>query len=633
MRAIDLPSSLISLLVLGVLLLPTIVDAETTTDESVIETVVVTASRLDRELGTTTQSVSVLTEADITSRQVPTVTELLRQFAGVNVIQQGARGGVTSMLLRGGEPNFTVVMIDGVRVNDPTNTRGGSYDFSYLDVNNIGRVELVRGPMGAIYGSDGLSGVLNILTRNSGEGGRLRLEAGGFDLLNGSFSFGTNAGRWNLRAEIHGNEESGAIEGASYEDVGGSASVRYNYAENSAVGLSVRYQDADSTSFPEDSGGPELAVIREVDTRAVEESHGRAFIDHVVSNWKLSATASRYNRKELFDSPGIAPGVFDGVPPNSSDTDYTRDAVLASARFAGSDTWGLVFGAEWQGETGISTGVLDFGFPLPTDFRFDRDTRSVFVEGDVALGRVTLLGSVRRDDPDDIDAEVSSQLGVVFSLPGDAGELRFNAGEGFKAPSFFALAHPLVGNPDLVAETARSFDVGYRWDFGPSSNLEFSVFRNEYKNLIDFDPETFSGVNRSSVVSEGAELAISAAVTNTLMLSGHVTYMEVDNEDSDTPLRGRPKWRGGLMADWQFAPKWQLYGGLLALDEFYEASIPTGGIFLDGYARLDIALRYQLTESVQFGFALDNALDADYEEAVGFPAPGRRARLNLTMNF
>lgn len=602
-------------------------------EDSDVENVVVTASRLDQTTASAPQSVSVLTAEAIEIRQPASVTELLRQFAGVNVIQQGARGGVTSLLLRGGEPNFTVVMIDGVRVNDPTNTRGGSYDFSYLDVNNVERVELVRGPMSAIYGSDALSGVLNILTRESADGGRLRVEVGGDDLVNGSLTWGAESGPLLIRTELHSGEESGAIEGASYEDTGGSTAVRYRFADDGEWGISLRYQDADSTSFSEDSGGPELAVIRELDTRSVQESHVRAFVEHNVSDWRVFVAASRYDREEVFDSPGIAPGVFDGVPPNSADSEYSRSALVASARLDTADVWSLVVGAELQSEDGASTGVLDIGFPVPTDFDFDRDSNSLFAEGEYSFGRVTVFGSVRWDDPDDIDSETSVQLGATLKLPPDAGELRLSAGEGFKAPSFFALAHPIVGNPDLLPETAESLEIGYRRSLNETSGIDVSLFHNKYKNLIDFDPVLFTGVNRSRVVATGVEVSGYVEPSDDLRIDAHLSYLDTDIRDSDSRLRGRPRLRGGVAAALSVDDRWTVSGTLLVLGEFWEVSIPTGGVFLDGYERLDVAVTFDASEELQLALAVDNALDSDYAEGVGFPSAGVRGRLSLAYRF
>lgn len=608
--------------------------ALTAENESEVDTIVVTASRLDRSAVELTQSAKVIERAEIDARQVASVAELLRQVAGINVIQQGARGGVTSVVLRGGEPNFTVILIDGIKVNDSTNTRGGSYDFSYLDLASVERVEIVRGPMSAVYGSDALAGVINIITRSPDDGAQIRAEVGSQGLRSGRLSLAGNIGATTGMIAVRALRDDGDIEGAGYDDWGLDGSLHFDVGSSREAGLLFRHQDANSTSFPEDSGGPEFAVLRDVDERAVTESHARLYLDQPIGRaWKSRIAVSRYDRSEEASSPGIAPGVFDGVPPNAADTDFSRDQLSFSfSRDLGASA-AVVLGGEWQQEDGRSTGFLDFGFPLPTDFRLNRDTLSAFTEIEYRFYAVHLLGSLRWDDPEDIGDQVSAKFGAIYSLPGDVGALRLNWGEAFKAPSFFALGHPLVGNPDLESETATSIDVGYRRSMGASNLFEISIYRNEFDNLIDFDPVLFTSVNRSNVVTEGVEFEGRWAVTSSVNLDIHVTYADSDIRDADATLRGRPKWRGGINVDWRIAKQWLFAASFLSLDKFWEVSIPTGGLYLDGYQRLDLALSYDANDHFRVGIAIDNALDENYFEAVGFPAAGIRGRVNITYQY
>jgi len=602
--------------------------------ERQLDTIVVTASRLVRPAGALAQSVDVIDAEDIQARQPASVADLMRQLPGINVIQQGGRGSVTSLILRGGEPNFTVILIDGVRVNDPTNTRGGSYDLSYLDLAAIERIEIVRGPMSALYGSDALAGVINIITNSGGPASRVALETGTDGRRSGRLRLG---GRWRDLAtsfSAHATEEGDGIEGAAYSDAGFGGRLRLALGDDGELGALWRLQDADSTTFPEDSGGPQRAVIRDVDERQVREAHARAWLALPVGRaWSAAAALSRYDREESSASPGIAPGVFDGVPPVESDTDFLRDQFVFSFSGPVSEIASVAIGGEWQREDGRSVGSIDLGFPLPTDFRIDRETRSVFAEAEWRLRPVVVQASVRHDDPDRIEPETSAQIGLLYDLPGSAGDLSLSWGEAFKAPSFFALAHPIVGNPDLASETATSVDLGYRVGAGGPARIEFSVFHNDYENLIDFDPERFTNVNRSRVVTQGVEASGRVAIGRALEVEAHLTYMNTDIRDSDARLRGRPEWRGGVVANWRLNDAWALTASLLALDRVYDASIPTGGVFLDGYRRLDLAASYRYSESLRLGLAVDNLLDESYFEAVGFPAAGIRARINATYGF
>lgn len=618
-------------------------------EKAEVESIVVTASRLDQSADDLTQTIEVITRDDIERLWAASAAEVLRQVPGTNVIQQGGRGGVSSILLRGGEPNFTVVLVDGVQVNDPTNTRGGSYDIGSLEQAQIGRVEMIFGPMSPVYGSDALSGVVNFLTRGAESGSDVSVETGTQGYGSASAFYGGTLAGIDTGVGVFGTNDEGDVEGADYEARGVNGKFSSEFGGAGSANLSLGYQQTETEGFPEDSGGPELAVIREVDEREFDETRVGFDVSYLFADrWQTKLFANYYNRDEEYSSPGIAPGELQGFPPNSAATDFDRKQVIATL---GSDFGSYVsalIGAEWQNENGKSDGVIEFPnpppdppfgpcpdpCPVPTNFELDRDTIGAFLEANAEVGRFVVQGSLRWDDPDNIDSVWTGSLGVLYRFADDLTELRANWGQGFKAPSFFALAHPIVGNPDLKSETGESVDLGIRRNFaGNNGAVEFAVFYNDYEDLIDFDSETFKNVNRDNVVTKGAEAAVVLEPLETLYLKFHLTYLDTEVKGSDAILRGRPEWRGGAVVDWEFVPRWRWVTSVLALDEFYESSVPTGGVWLDGYVRVDSTLSWQATEKLRIGLAVDNLFDEDYEEAVGFPAAGTRGRLGAKYSF
>lgn len=604
-------------------------------DHRAPDPVVVTASRLKQPAENLSQSIEIITRDDIERLWAASAAEVLRQIPGTNVIQQGGRGGVSSFLLRGGEPNFTVVLIDGVQVNDPTNTRGGSYDLGNLEQVQIERLETILGAMSPIYGSDALSGVVNFITRGSDSGSDISLEVGtdGYGSVSGFY--GGSLANIDVGIGAHVTNDDGAVAGASYQGRGLNGRFSAEFTGAGTAALSLGYQETEGTSFPEDSGGPRLAVIRELDSRDVQEARAGLDVGYVVpGRWETDFSASIYSRKEDYASRGIAPGVLNGVPPNSADTDFDRMQLRASVAIDFPGNVSGLAGLQWQDEKGKSTGVIDFGFPASTNFELDRDTVSVFAEARVEAGSFVLQGGIRWDDPDAISSAVTGRLGLLHRFSDGRTELRANWGEGFKAPSFFALAHPIVGNPDLRSETGDSLDLGIKRRFrGANGSFEFVVFRNEYQDLIDFDPDLFINVNRDTVVTSGAEVAVEYALHDRMNIRAHLTYLDTAVTENQTILRGRPKWRGGAVIDWEFIPKWRWVTSALALDEFHESSVLTGGVWLDGYFRVDTALTWQATEALSLGLAVDNLFDREYEEAVGFPAAGIRGRIGARYRF
>jgi len=404
------------------------------------------------------------------------------------------------------------------------------------------------------------------------------------------------------------------------------------------VAIHGRYADTEGSAFPEDSGGPEYAVIRDRDQKSATDS---AFgIDGGVTitpAWTLRGTAYIYDHDDTFTSPGIAPGERDGVPPRKADSSLTRDYVSGYAVWQATEKLAVTFGADYQGEDGKSNGYIEFapGFQVPSSFKLNRDIVGVFGEFQLepAAG-LTILGSVRNDDPDVGDSQTTSRVGAVYTFNSSTTRLHANWGQGFKLPSFFALGHPLVGNPDLKPETSESYDFGVEQAFLDGRlQLGATYFNNDYEDLIDFDPEIFLQVNRDSVTTSGVEFEARYDPIAELGFTANVTYIDYQIPSGADPLRQRPDWSGGIDATWRPMASVETTLAWLYVGETYDTSIPTGGMNLDAYNRVDVNVRWEAADSLVVALAVDNLLNAHYEDAIGFPAPGILPRLSVRYRF
>lgn len=605
------------------------------------EVLVVTGTRLSDTLARLPNSTSIIDLDDIEARNDASFVDLLRGVPGIQVTQPGGRGGVASLFMRGGEPNFTVFMIDGIQVNDPNNTRGGSFDLGTLSLADVERVEIVRGPQSAIYGSDALSGVVNVITKSGGDklSASVEGEIGGDDFQRGfaevSGPIGDNSG---FSIQGVSLDDGDPVEGSDFDLT--SVAGKFTWQGPNGVNFNVygRYADSNGTSFPEDSGGPDLAVIRVVDQKDANDlSIGGDFAWRLNSTWEIAGGASYYDRDDDFRSPGVAPGVRDAVPPNGTDSDLERSNASLRTRFTPAASLAATVGVDFEREDGNADGYVEVapGFRVPNSFSLDRDTWGVF--GEVRydlLDNWLVQGSLRFDDPDEASSETKGKLGTLWSLNDGRTQFRANWGKGFKLPSFFALGSSLVGNPDLLPEESESVDVGVRQRlFDDRVTVDLTLFRNDFDNLIDFDFDLFTNVNRDSVETEGVELGLDLQVTEQLVLTGHATYTDIDVKNTNTKLRQRPDWRGGADLRWQPAEAWLVNLNWLYVDETFDSSIPTGARTLDSYHRVDTNLQWQATERLRLALAVDNLLDENYEEAAGFPAPDLRARFSARYRF
>lgn len=601
------------------------------------EDVLVTGTYTAMPLADLTSSVSVLDAATLRAMNKRNVADVLRTVPGLLVEELGGAGGLTAVSIRGGEANFTLVLLDGVPVNDPTNSRGGGFDFANLDPASVERIEIVRGPQSAVYGSDGLAGAINIITRRGQQGHRqqVRAEMGDDDYENFRVAGSGQAGTLGYAASLARRDEGEAVAGSTRESDIASLRLDWQPAAGHMLHASYRYLDGERTSYPEQSGGPTYAVIDDLDdSDYTDTTMALGWQAEFSSLWSSGLTATHYEHEEDYDSPGISP--FFEIPPNSASTDYERNQLLWVNTLSFDEAYQLNLGADYRDETGDSVGVLNFGgFELPTDFSLDRSTSSLFVDGHARVASALLLqGSVRYDDPDDFESETTWRLGVKYE-PVEAVSLTANWGEAFKLPSFAALGHALVGNPDLKPETSESWDVGFSWSAVDALDLGVTYFFNDYKDLVDFDDESFRNVNRNQVETSGVELEVNWLPMASLSLQAHATYTDIEVKDDAAPLLGRPEWKAGALALWQIREAWSMALDYQWSDEQLASSRHTGESVietLDAAHRFDVSLSWQAMKYLALELAVDNMLDEDYETAVGFPAPGRVARLSVSLS-
>ncbi len=563
-----------------------------------------------------------------------TVVDLLRNVPGVTATQQGGKGGLTFISLRGGEPNFTVVMIDGVKVNDILNSRGGGYDFVGLDPLLIKSVDVYFGGLSSVYGSEALGGVVSITTLGEQYQTQIvTLEAGSDDQHAGAFHIAAPIGESavaNLSAAYR--DGGNAVQGDSLER------RQFNLKLNSLAGTAVDWKlnffhaAGDSSSFPEDSGGDQLAIIRETEIREFEQTNLGGSVGWAVNSWwrvDLSAAYSKHD--EELDNPGIFP--LASVPPLTSESEYRNSRFNVTNTLTLTDKTSMGIGAEWSKEKGRFDSVIDFGMPVPANFDIERSIRAGFVELNHQLSdSLSVTGGMRRDDADGID-ETTYRFGSRYTFAATDTDLLLRYGEGFKLPSFFALGHPLVGNSELEPEYSKNASIGVEQTL-LEDRLQFTAtyFYNRFTNLVDFDPVLFTNVNRSKVVAQGQEVKITYLPTAQLQTYLYVTHTDY-SADGGVTLRRRPEWTGGVALLWHPTDNYYLNVQANYVDSFIDSSVRTGFIKMAGYSKIDSTLGWQLSDDIALKFMVNNLFNSGYEETVGFSNPGREFRLQLKVRL
>jgi len=599
-----------------------------------LETTLVTGFYTPVPAAASTAAVTVLDSETLRQLNKRSVADLLRTVPGLSIEQQGGAGGLTAVSIRGGEANFTLVLMDGVPLNDPTNSRGGGFDFGNLDPALIERIEIVRGPQSAVYGSDALAGVINIITRRgeSSFGQQLRVERGENNFANTQLNVAGHSADWRYALDLARQDSGHQTEGSRREADHANVRLDWNPRSDQMISASYRYLDGESSSYPEQSGGPEFAHSDALDeTQYAEWTTALAWQLDISSSWTSVLTASRFERAESYFSPGIFP--YNAVPANGADTEFQRSQVqwVNTLDFEGS--YQLNVGADFRKEEGESVGYLEFGgFLLPTNFALDRDTTGLFADLRAQpLPGLTLQGSVRYDSPDNFASETTVKVGGKYQV-NSLITLKANWGEGFKLPSFFALGHALVGNPDLKPETAQSWDMGAAFTLSEALQVEITYFDNDYEDLVTFDPEIFRNINSARVSSSGAELQVGWSPTADFQLRAQSTYTDLEVEKDSPALLGRPQWKAGMTGLWAFHPGWSTALDYQWTGEQLASSLHSGETVVEtlgDYQQLDWNLRWRARKWLQLELAVDNLLDEDYQTAVGFSAPGRLLRMSV----
>ena len=611
--------------------------------------VVVTASRDPQSPENAPGTFTVISREEIESGHHTSVVELLRRVPGVHVGQPGSRGGRASIYTRGLDPNHTLILIDGVRMNDPTNNLGGSFDLSTLDLAGVERIEISRGPISAVHGSDAIAGVINIITRTGRDAQEFVLDGSG--------------GRWGMYRVA--GEARGRVGIADLSLVGawadeGSPPGDQEYRGGNiktGVGLELpagaslrgtfRFADSESESFPDYSGGDEFAVFRTLEERDIRELDLHVEAAQKTGRWIDYALGFDYrHRREDRDSPGIAdrellPGT--GIPSESSrdELDYYSISLRNTVRPL--EGLSLTAGGDVYWEDGSSKGEPFFsGTPseTPTSFELNRVVGGPFAElhwrSDFGL---VLYGGVRADFSDVSSSEVTPRVSAEYSVPVIDLAVKGSWGKGFKLPAFFSLASPVVGNPDLVAERSRGWDLALSRSFWKDRvDGRIAYFEIEVKNLIDFVIEfvpepTAQLVNRSRVVSRGFEFELSAKLFDSLDLDGNLTFTDTDIRNTFDDLLSRPRWQGALTLVWTPVKAVTLRASVLIVGSVKDDSVPTGNVTLDPWGRVDLSASWRVRKHVSLYLEIENLFDSNYEEVIGFRAPGIRPRVGVRARF
>lgn len=578
-----------------------------------LDTIQVTASRTEKPVSDALASVTIITREDIELAQAPDLINLLSRQAGVDIARTGGPGQASTLFLRGTNSSHTLVLVDGVRVNAASQ---GIIDFAHIPLSQIERIEIVRGPRAALWGSDAIGGVLQIFTRDPSKGffeARLgsRQLAGataGFGIAREGSSIGLSVGSERRRG--FSATKQGAygydpdVDGYRNQNFAVRGKTRLGSQTLSVTGLVT---DAD-VDFDAGTGVP-----GEGHTAALNRVFGVGLSGPVLDRWTHALTLGRSS--EDLDTPAYY-----------SRFGSTRDSLdwVNSLKLSGDQSLGL--GVNWSRETGYS----DEGFQ---GFEKSRRNAAAFVTWQGGFGAHTLDASLRHDQNSQYGAASTGNLAWGWRAS-DWLRLRASWGQGFRAPNFNELYYPgfdlggglvlFSGNPELRPEHSRSTELGMDWQLGGAQSLSLSAYRTRINDLIAFDGLLFAAINIRSAAIDGVELEYTLT-QGALAIRGNATWQDARDNDTGARLLRRANRKLHASVNYSFGN-----GASVGLDlSAYSPRPDFGGSVLPGYSRIDLRASAPLAQGWTVDARIENIGDIDYELVQGYNTPGRSGVVSL----
>lgn len=592
-----------------------------TIDQTDDDTVVVTATGVAQPKDEVGQAITVIDAETIRQRQDINVADLLATTPGVRINRNGTTGSATGVSLRGAETTQTLVLIDGVKVNDPS-AIGDLFDFGNLLVGNIQRIEILRGSNSVAYGSQAIGGVVSVSTAVPGTGWAANgaAEYGYHDTINAKADVSGTAGRVSGGAGIayfdtdgisSAGRQFGARERDGYKNL--TANAKLNVAVSDAIGLDLRgyyiYADLDYDNF---FGAPK-------DTPDVSQS--KQYVGYTGLNAALfdglfkSRAAVTYfkNDRNYYPARGAAPSF--GYKGDNVRFEY--EGVIQPVERAN-----LILGYEHE-----KPEYKFFGFGSIADETANLDSFYGLAVVQPVRG-LSLTGGVRHDDHSQFGGATTAGANANFTPNHGATNLRLSYGEGFRAPSLYQLYDSFSGNRTLRPEQSKSYDAGLDQSFADGRVTgSLTVFQRNTRDQIDYDNATFTYGNIARTRTKGVEAAVALRPVDAFTVTASYSYLDARNRSPGANfgklLPRRAANAVSVSADYAWGSGISTGATLTYVGDSFDNAANSRR--LDGYVLAGIRASVTIADRFELYGRVDNLFDAQYSTAYGYGTYGRAA--------
>jgi len=606
-----------------------------------MENILVSASLLPITINRSANAITIIDRNEINNRAVVSVSDLLRDVAGLAVSRSGAQGSQTQIRMRGGEANHLLVLVDGVEANNPA--QSDEFNWGTLVAAHIERIEIIRGPQSSMLGSDAMAGVVNIITRSTDQplSANAFFETGGFNTQNNGISIGFKDGGFDMRLGVSDLQTDG-------ENISRSGSEKDGY-ENTNLNLKSGWRASDQLRLTfvarQSDGMNEYDADSDFDSLIDDQDNVSKFRS---ATMQLKADYSSFNGHWQHQL-SMAQSTNKNAEFNQRTPGTVTDSNKDQYRLVSSLLWDelnhrLSLLIEREEEEFQQRGPINdygvFGIYDPNQSR-SRDTDSLALEYRADISeKLTLAVSTRHDDNSEFNSSDTSRVEAIYQI-NDSVRLRSAYGTAIKNPTFterFGFYTNFIGNPSLEPEESSNWELGIDQLFNQGgSTLSVTFFNSELENEIDgnfMDPVTFryTSKNRQGLSKrQGMELTTVNKLNDAVSLNTSYTY--TDSVESDGANRlvdevRRARHIGSLNLSWQAMDSLHInanaqYNGS-QMDVVYPKNVK-----LADYTVVNLSANYRATPNLDVYVRFDNLLNESYEEVFSYQTLGFSANIGV----
>jgi vitamin B12 transporter len=612
--------------------------------------VVVTADREPEPISRTGSSISVVKGETLATSNPGSLVDALRTVPGLDITESGGPGSTTNIRLRGANTGQTLVMIDGIRINDPT-AASGDFDFAMFAPSAIERIEVLRGPQSALYGSDAMGGVVNIITKKGSGPAQfnVRTEAGSYGTAVTNGSVTGSQGPWSYAVTGGGQHSNGfsrfgyripaleakygPLENDGFDRVGGSARFGYDAGEGVRLeaGMLSSFTrsayDQSTGTFP-DTPSSANRLLQQVWARGSVDTFG-GILTHSLNVFDTHIDRSfddvTYKINKL---PVNTTSIISDFVGNSTGAEYQGNLKLGPL---GS----LIVGSRTQHETAntYSTNLLPIPGPTIALLGKAQDTNSVFTLWQLPIGErlnITLGGRV--DDVVNVAQFETWRATAAYTITETGTKFHTSAGTGAKAPTLFQLYDPTNGTPTLKPEQSFGYDAGIDQSlFGGRVVASLTGFSNDFSNLINFVSAPCAigqglgcYVNVARAETSGLEVGTTIDVLPGLVkFNAAYTYLHAIDLATGLVLARRPKNLARFTVTITPTDRWLIEPRVLTVSKRFSSAGQTSQV--DAYTRVDLYTEYKLDKNWKVFARGENILNEHYQEVFNFGTTGPAA--------